>query len=185
MAARKARKKIGAALAALALLSGCKTPSINLATSEPIKVDIAMRLDVYQHDSGNGATTGTTAVAPSTPVKPEPTPARGGDPEERRKNRQADIQTFKNSRLVGESHNGLLVILIEPATDYGDYVRRVVAGENSDRMAIMKARAEKEKRSLPDIQSEQAKLWVDRSFKGEWIETKKPGGTYEWVQKAG
>ncbi|MGH8046112.1 MAG: DUF1318 domain-containing protein [Chthoniobacterales bacterium] len=185
MAARKTRQRISAALAACALLAGCKAPSINLATSEPIKVDIAMRLDVYQHTSGNGTTTASSPAATVAPAKPAPTPARGGDPEERRKNRQADIQTFKNSRIIGEGHNGLLTILVEPAGDYGDYVRRTVAGENSDRMAIMKARAEKEKRSLPDVQVEQAKLWVDRSFKGEWIETQKPDGSYQWVQKAG
>jgi hypothetical protein len=79
----------------------------------------------------------------------------------------------------------LLIVLVEPAGDYGDYVRRVVAGENSDRMAIMKARAEKEKRSLPDVQTDQAKLWADRSFKGEWIESRKPDGSYQWVQKEG
>jgi len=180
MAARKTRHQVGATLAALALLSGCKAPSINLTTGEPIKVDIAMRLDVYQHDADNGAASSAAAVA-----KPDPTPARGGDPAERRKNRQADVQTFKNSRIVGEAHTGLLVILVEPAGDYGDYVRRVVGSENSDRMAIMKARAEKEKRPLPQIQAEQAKLWTDRSFKGEFIESKKPDGAYEWVQKAG
>jgi uncharacterized protein YdbL (DUF1318 family) len=176
MAARKTRPKISTALAACALLSGCKAPSINLSTNEPIKVDIAMRLDVYQHEAPAGATTA---------AKPSPTPARGGDPIARRKNREADIQTFKNGRLVGEGHDGLLVILVEPAGDYGDYVRRMVAGENSDRMALMKARAEKEKRSLSDVQAAEAKSWADRSFKGEWIELKKPDGSYQWVQKKG
>jgi uncharacterized protein YdbL (DUF1318 family) len=160
-----------------ALLTGCKVPSINLATNEPIKVDIAMRLDVYQH-GGNGA-------SPPTAAKPDPTPTRGGDPEERRKDRQADIQTFKNSRLVGESHKGLLVVLVETAGEDGDYVRRTVAQENSDRMALMKAQAEKEKRSLPEIQKEKAALWVNRSFKGEWIEVGGADGKYKWAQKEG
>jgi hypothetical protein len=177
MAARKTRPKISVALAACALLSGCKAPSINLSTNEPIKVDIAMRLDVYQHEAPAGAA--------SASASPAPTPARSGDPAERRRNREADIQTFKNGRLVGESRNGLLVILVEPAGDYGDYVRRTVAGENSDRMALMKARADKEKRPLSDVQAAEAKSWADRSFKGEWIELKQPDGSYEWVQKKG
>jgi len=180
MAARQTRQTISgpAALALLAVvLPGCKTPSINLATSEPIKVDIAMRLDVYQHAPENGASAPAGTPAPS---------ARAGTAAERAKNREADIQVFKNSRLVGEAHSGLLVILTEPAGDYGDYVRRTVAAENSDRMAQMKALAAKQKRPLPEIQKEQAALWANRSFKGEWIETSQPGTSdYQWVQKPG
>jgi len=160
MAARQTRQKISApaALALLALpavLASCKTPSINLATSEPIKVDIAMRLDVYQHAPENGATTPVGSPAPT---------ARAGTAAERAKNREADIQVFKNSRLVGEAHTGLLVILTEPAGDYGDYVRRTIAAENSDRMAQMKSLAAKQKRALPEIQKEQAALWANRSW---------------------
>ena len=53
-------------LAACALLAGCKAPTVNLATSDPIKVDINMRLDVYQYS--------TTATK-----KPAPTQAAGAD----------------------------------------------------------------------------------------------------------
>jgi len=157
----------------LALVAGCKAPSINLTTGEPIKVDIAMRLDVYQHTDSEGQ--------PSKPA----TPARGANAAERRKNREADIQTFKNSRLVGEGHDGLLVVLAETAGENGDYVREYVAAENADRMAQMKARSEKEKRSLAEIQKEQAELWANRSFKGEWIEVQGANGAWGWQQKKG
>jgi hypothetical protein len=184
MAARQTRQTISVppALALLvlpALLAGCKAPSINLATNEPIKVDIAMRLDVYQHAPADGT--------PPPAGSPTPAPAgRTGNSAEREKNREADIQVFKNSRLVGEAHTGLLVVLTEPAGDYGDYVRRTVAAENADRMAQMKALAKKQKRPLPEVQTEQAALWANRSFKGEWIETSKPGTTtFQWVQKQG
>jgi hypothetical protein len=53
-------------------------------------------------------------------------------------------------------------------------------------MAQMKALAAKQKRPLPDIQKEQAALWANRSFKGEWIETSTPdASSYQWVQKQG
>lgn len=171
---------------ALALaLAGCAAPSINLATNQPIKVDIAMRLDVYQHNA-DGSGKPAPSPTPTTPVAP--TARNGGgsiDPAERAKNRQADIQVFKNSRLVGEGRDGLLVILSEPAGDYGDYVRRTVAVENRDRMDQMKAAAAKQKRPLPEIQKEQAALWLNRSFKGEWVEIATPVGAYEWRQKQG
>jgi uncharacterized protein YdbL (DUF1318 family) len=178
MATRKLGQKAGGALTVaitIALLSGCKAPTINLSTNDPIKVDIAMRLDVYQHNPPAAESTTTKPVA----IKPD------GSEAERRKNRAADIQVFKNSRLVGEGHDGLLVILTQPAGDYGGYVRRAVADENSDRLAQMKVQATAQHRPLPDIQKEQAALWANRSFKGEWIEVRQPDGAYQWAQKQG
>jgi uncharacterized protein YdbL (DUF1318 family) len=157
-----------------ASLGGCKAPTVNLATSEPIKVDINMRLDVYQFSS---PTTQKPAQAQASPS------AR--TPESRRRNRMADIQQFKNQRLVGESHEGLLVIRTKPDGEFGDYVRITVEEENADRTELMKSLAESQKTSLPEIQAKQAELWRNRSFKGEWIETPGPDGTWKWVQKEG
>jgi uncharacterized protein YdbL (DUF1318 family) len=158
-------------LVACSLLGGCKAPTVNLATSEPIKVDINMRLDVYQYSSP------TTKKAQGPPA--------AQTPEARRKNRMADIQQFKNERLVGEGHEGLLVIRTKPEGEYGDYVRVTVEEENADRMELMKSLAESQKTSLPEIQGKQAELWRNRSFKGEWIETPEPDGSWKWVQKEG
>lgn len=145
-----------------------------------------MRVDVHQfQETGSPAAAqgGGSTAAPATPA------ARADESgltrEERRKNRQADIQTFKNSRLVGEGKDGLLKILVEPEGDYGDYIRRSIERENADRMDEMKQLAEKEKRPLSDIQIDQAALWINRSFKGEWIQQKNPDGSYAWIQKAG
>ena len=87
--------KIPFALATTAtglLLASCAAPTVNLATPQPIKVDIAVRLDVYQH-AKEAAKKSTSSVAAGT------------DPAEARRNRMADIQTFKNSRLVGEGRD--------------------------------------------------------------------------------
>jgi uncharacterized protein YdbL (DUF1318 family) len=157
-----------------AALGGCKAPTVNLATSDPIKVDINMRLDVYQYSSP------TTKKA----AGPQATPA-AVTPEARRRNRMADIQQFKNERLVGEGHEGLLVILKKPEGEYGDYLRVAVEEENADRMDLMKSLAEGEKTSLPEIQAKQAELWRNRSFKGEWIETQTIDGSWKWMQKEG
>jgi hypothetical protein len=89
--------KIPFALATTAtglLLASCAAPTVNLATPQPIKVDIAVRLDVYQH-------------AKEAAKKSRPATA-ATDPTEARRNRMADIQTFKNSRLVGEGRDALL-----------------------------------------------------------------------------
>lgn len=151
------------------LLAGCAAPTVKLATDEPVKMDINVRLDVYQHN-------------PPTPkaAKPSPTPV---PPEASRRNRMGDIQNFKNQRLVGEGRDGLLVLRSVPEGDYGEFVRLGVEAENADRLELMKSLAETQKMSLPDVQKRQAEGWRDRSFKGEWIELPQPEGTWVWAQK--
>lgn len=168
-------KLLSAAVAVL--LAGCSAPTVNLATSDPIKVDIAMRLDVYQHANNSAAKSPASSGSSAS--------ASADSPESRRRSRMADIQNFKNSRLVGEGRDGLLSVRVDTVGDAGDYVRKTVAEENADRMALMKAMAEKSKRSLEDVQAEQSALWQKRSFKGELIEVANPDGTFVWEAKSG
>ena len=63
--------------------------------------------------------------------------------------------------------------------------RKTVDAENADRMALMKSDAEKQKSSLPQIQTKQAALAAKLAFKGEWIEVVKDDGSAEWIQKEG
>jgi len=165
--------RILCSFAAALLAAGCSAPSVNLSTPEPIKVDISMRLDVYQHSKETAAArTGVT----TSPVS---------EPETRRRNRMADIQNFKNSRLIGENREGLVTVRVDTPGAEGDYVRKTVAAENEDRMALMKAAAVRDKKSLPALQAEQSSLWQKRSFEGELIEVSKPDGTFEWTEKSG
>jgi hypothetical protein len=151
------------------VLAGCAGPTVNLSTPEPVKVDIAMRLDVYQHQ------------------KEEKTgqPAPAATPGQDRLNRAADIQTFKNSRLIGESASALLSIRVEPAGEEGDHLQKIVEAENASRMALMKEQSTRDKIPLPSIQKKQADLARKMAFKGEWIEIEKADGTLEWVPKEG
>jgi len=162
-------------LLATTLLSACETPTVNLATNEPIRVEIDVRLDVYQHQSEDEADATT-----SEPNQDSQAATRD------RKNRLADIQTMKNNRLVGENRDGLLSILENPGGEYGEYVAEVVRNENADRMAIMREAAEEEKIPLTDVQARQAELNRTRAFEGEYIEVEVPdGGGWQWVQKEG
>lgn len=159
----------------LFVVVGCKAPTVNLGTAEPIKVDIDMRLDVYQH---------STATKPT--AQPSPTPAATtADPATRRRNRMADIQTFKNSAYIGEDRNGLVSIQTLPEGDYADTVRKTVEAENADRLEQMKDIAETRKVSLMEIQKEQATLWRNRAFKGEIIEIEVEPNVWKWTAKEG
>lgn len=156
-------KPLAAALAIGA--AACAGPTVNLATREPLTVDMTLRVDIYQHAS-------------ETPAPAE------GTPEERRRARMAEIQTLKNSRLVGENHVGLLAIRELPPGEYGRYVTRTVEAENADRAALMRRFAEAERQPLAQVEADQARLWRERAFAGEWIEEQGADGTWRWIQKA-
>jgi uncharacterized protein YdbL (DUF1318 family) len=164
------RCRLAAPLAALCpLLVACSGPTVRLSTAEPLEVDVTMRVDIYQH--GAAVPSGESA---------------GLDPaaaEERRRARMAEIQALKNSRLVGENRRGLLTILELPPGEYGGYVERTVKAENADRNALMKRLAAERREPLARIESEQARLWRERAFPGEWVEEQQDDGVWRWVQK--
>jgi uncharacterized protein YdbL (DUF1318 family) len=149
----------------LPILAACN-PTVRVATPEPLKVDVDMRVDIYQHATGDA-------------------PANGPDSEaqDRRRARMAEIQNMKNARIAGENRRGLLSLVQAPAGEYGDYVRRTVEAENADRLALMKQLAAERRVPLAQVETEQAELWRDRAFPGEWIETQ-VDGTWRWQQKA-
>ena len=153
-------------------LSACKLPDVNLATPKPLEVNLNMRLDVYQYSSEKAQT-------------PEQTKTLG-EATERMRNRQEEIQTLKNNRLVGEDHRGLLQVREVPGGTWGDYVKRTVEAENEDRTLLVRAKAAKTNRELHIVQTEDWKLRTEKAFKGEWIEV--PGekeSTFKWTQAAG
>ena len=164
------RKEALPALVVTLAAAGCKTPSVNLATPEPIKVDIAMRVDVYQHGGAR--------------AQPSPKPAAETDPARRRRMRMAEIQDFKNQRIVGENREGLLTVVEESEGAFGDYVRRTVAAENADRLEEMNRLATERKLPLVEIQKQQAEAWRTRAFAGELVEVEGPPGSWSWQPKA-
>jgi hypothetical protein len=157
-------------ISAALLLSSCATPTVNLSTPEPVKVEIEMRIDVYQH---SGEQTEKTDSA-----KP------AADPATTRRNRMTEVQALKSSRVAGEGGDGLLSLRVDPPGDYGDWARATVSAENADRMALMKAEAARLKTPLTDIQKKQAAMAQKMAFKDEWIEVENDNGLREWIQKS-
>ncbi len=172
------RRRLIAPVLAILFLAGCQTPTVNLSTAQPIKVDIDMRLDVYEHSSAKPGAT------PAPGVKPGVTTST---PESRRNNRMADIQQFKNSKIVGEDHNGFVDILQPPDGEFGIYVRKTVDAENADRKELMQTLSEQQKIPLATVEQQQGVLWYNRSFKGEMVQVKDPAqdNTWKWIAKEG
>jgi len=156
----------------LAIPVSCSLPAISLSTPDPIKVDVTMRLDVYQYKGDEPETPNAAQVSYEEAV-------------ERQRNRMAEVQKLKDNRLVGEDHRGLLHLREKPGGDWGEYVERTVNSENEDRMLLMRREAKDSNRALHEIQDEQWKLRTAKAYEGEWIEIPEEGGSYKWTQSAG
>ena len=155
--------------AAVLAFAACKSIPIDVGTKEPVKVDIAMKVDVYQHNDPNG------------PKKA--TPAPQADIGRSRRNRMGEIQLLKNSRLVGENHAGYLELRTVPPGEYGDYVRTTVEAENSDRARLIEKLAKEKNVPVSQAERQQADLFQKGAFAGEWIEVADAEGKFAWQQK--
>jgi uncharacterized protein len=154
-------------LVGLLLGAGCLTgcsPTINLATPEPVKVDVAVRLDVYQK------TAPTKAKAEQSNLEIAAN----------RRLRSGEIQQLKNDRVIGEDRDGYLDMIKPPADPkYLAYAQDVVNKENADRSFLYLANAQTQSKPLELLERDYAQLWYDRAFPGEWVQ--KDDGT--WIQK--
>jgi hypothetical protein len=154
----------------IAGLCGCSSIPIDVGTTEPVKVDIAMKVDVYQH-ADPGTSKKVVVQAPPTDVAKS------------RRNRMAEIQILKNSRIIGENHAGFVEIRNNPPGEYGDYVRTTVDAENADRARLLEKLAKEKGLSVAEVERQQAELFRKDAFVGEWIEVPDAEGKFAWKQK--
>jgi len=184
----------------LAAAAGLGCARVNLGgTKEPIKVDIAMRLDIYQHvqkdiDSIENIVAGD---------KKQPVKKSGGQsflncliknvyaqeslsPEVeqaalRRRDRRDILLSWEVKAVVGENKSGLAEIRNSNQADSS--VEELVKTENVDRMLIYRALAEKYKETLEQIQKVYAEKLINQAPHGTPIETLNSAtGAYEWQQ---
>lgn len=153
----------------LAVLGACSPLSVRLGTEKPLKVDIKMKMDVYQHEAKEGMRKTEVRVSE--------------EPEVTRRSRMGEIQSLKNSRLVGESRRGLLEVRNQPAGEYGDYVRKTADAENADRKKLMEKLAKEKGQPVSEVEHSQAELFRQSAFPGEWYEQAEAGGGFVWKQK--
>lgn len=160
---------IFASLAVLSL-AGCSSIPVNVGTTEPVKVDIAMKVDVYQHADPNAAKKVAVQAPPADVAKS-------------RRNRMAEIQILKNGRIVGENHAGYLEVRNSPPGEYGDYVRTTADAENADRARLIEKLAKEKNLSVAEVEKQQAEMFRKDAFAGEWIEVPDADGKFAWKQK--
>jgi len=147
----------------LGFFSSC-APTVNLATPEPIKVDVGVRLDVYQKTPPNKAKEEQSSLEIASA----------------RRLRSGEIQALKNNHIIGEDRDGYLALREKPKDPkYLEYAEGIVKSENADRSYLYLANSQTQNKPMELVGAEYAKLWRDRAFPGEWIQ--KEDGT--WIQK--
>jgi len=166
--------RLGALIHLVVLLAGCRGFPINVQTPKPLQVDVTMRVDIHQHKTGAAGDAETGAPTADTDTS---------DEEVRRRARMSEVQTGKNSRLLGENRNGLLTVIRLPPGAYGQRIEELVSAENADRTALMTAQAAARRVPLATVEAEQAAEWRSRAFPGEWIEEQQTDKTWRWTQK--
>lgn len=162
--------RIAALTAPLCLGSCLPTIDVDVATPEPIKVDLSMDVHVYQHGKVDEKTSEEQASYRAAM--------------DSRRNRMEEIQELKNNRFIGENREGKVEIRNKPAGEYGDYVVTTVRDENRDREVLMRHEAAEKGVGIGQIRAEQWRHWQRKSFPGEWIELESPdGSSFVWQQK--
>jgi len=165
------------ACAAFLGLAGC-APTIDVAVPKPVVIDVNMKVDVTSRNETPAAKPGTVSVAADPSATPD------GAAEEHTLI-SGEVQSLKNTRLVGEDNHGYLDVRQTPTgklasgEDYAAYVQRIVKEEDDARRVLDLQTAAKEGAPLQTIESESAKRWQDAAFPGEWVQD--ADGT--WKQK--
>jgi len=185
-------------ITAAVIILGCARVSVQ-APKEPIKVDISMRLDVYQHVAKD-----IDAIENMVSGAKETEKAGGGQsfrglfiatayaqeelsPEVeqaalRRKNRIGELYAFESKGIIGENRAGLLELRGSPAESAS--ARQLIEQENNDRMIIYRSVASKNKTSVEEVQKIYAKRLQSDAPSGTPIETRnEASGSYEWKTK--
>ncbi len=121
---------------------GC-APTVQLATPEPLKVDIAMSIDVRQHSTEGGE---------KRPLNDTEVAAL-----RRREARSGQIWTMKNDGAAVETEKGYLEARPKTGWNPAD-VEKLVAEENADRKIMYEAEAVAESRSVTLIEEEAGRL---------------------------
>ncbi len=191
-------KKTLMALLALTFALGCARVSVQ-APKDPIKVDISMRLDIYQHikndiDDIENMVTGSSpkpkAQGPqsflnifvSEAYAAEDLSADVQAAALRRKDRRDELILWETKGIIGENKSGLLVIRLSDKADVA--ATDLVSQENRDRMIIYQSVAEKNGSSVEEVQKLYAKRLQQDALAGTPIEVfNSETGSYQWIIK--
>jgi len=191
-------KKILVLMLGVFVIFGCARVRVE-APKEPIKVDISMRLDIYQHvekdiDAIENIVSGPKEKSKTkdnqsllsafigTAYAQEGLSPEVGQAALRRKDRRSALISWQEKGVLGEDRSGLLEIRNTQNQDSSQ--EQLVKEENSDRMLIYQAVAKKNNTSLEEVEKLYAKRLQADAPSGTPIEVlNEASGNYQWSIK--
>lgn len=191
-------KKMLIAAMGMFLLFGCARVRVEGA-KEPIKVDISMRLDIYQHvakdidaiesivsgekkASSKANTQSLMRYLVGSAYAQEVLDADVEKAALRRKDRKSELEAWQKQGIIGENSKGLVEMRKPGFTD--PPVEPLIAAENKDRMIIYAAIAGKNGISVAEVQKMYAKRLQEDAPSGTPVEVfNSARNDYEWKIK--
>lgn len=179
---------------------GCARVRVE-APKEPIKVDISMRLDIYQHiekdiDQIENIVSGSQGKKQAESKNKQSLldsfvtnayAQEGLSPEIeeaalRRKDRRSELVSWQEKGVVAENKSGLVEIKMPENADAG--LKELVGAENKDRMIIYQSVAKKNNTSVEEVEKIYAKRLQEDAPSGTPVEVlNETTGNYEWKIK--
>lgn len=177
---------------------GCARVRVE-APKEPIKVDVTMRLDIYQHVVRDIDEIESIVSGAKEKAKPKNSQSllnyflenayaqEGLSPEVeqaalRRRNRLAELNYWQEEAVVGENKSGLVEIRLREKAD--STVEALAEAENKDRLIIYEAVAKRNNTSVEEVQKLYTKRLQEDAPAGTPIEVfDETSGTYKWRVK--
>jgi len=170
---------------------GCARMQVG-GTKDPIKLDISMRLDIYQHvekdiDAIESIVSGSQDNKKAADKQSllgifvgEAYAQEALSPEVeqaalRRKARLIELSSWEAKGVIGENRNGLAEVRNAQGADSA--AGQIVSGENADRMIIYQSVAHKNGTSVEEVQKIYAKRLQSNAPAGTPIET--PDGSWK------
>ncbi len=183
-------RKLGIIFTVLFVALGCARVQV-VAPKDPIKVDIAMRLDVYQHVEKDINTIEDIVSGKKSGGKPqsmlnyfvgvayaeEGLSAEVEGAAMSRKARYQDLASAESSGHIGENRSGFVELRAAGTGDAS--LDSLVSAENSDRMIIYNSIAGKNGATLDEVQKLYAKKLQSGAPSGTPIES----ASGEWMTK--
>jgi uncharacterized protein YdbL (DUF1318 family) len=171
-------------IAAFVFIIGCARVRVE-APKEPIKVDISMRLDIYQHVEKDIADIESIVSGGKSPSSKSDKNsgrrlflgiayAQEGLSTEvesaalRRRDRFSSLSSLEEKGIVGEDKAGLGSVRMQDKADAA--VKEIISEENADRMIIYKAVAQKNNTSLSEVQKLYSKKLQENAPSGTPVE---------------
>ncbi len=164
---------------------------VSVETSKPIKVDINMRVDIYQHvvkdvEDINDQIYGTedkdfNALFGFNQAYAEDSSDLMASAISRRKARLSIIEGYFAQGYIGENKDALLELRSAPQ-DGREQIESFISQENSDRNIIYQAVAEKNQTDISTVRKASLESDYKRAAFGYWFQVPDSEG-YTWKRK--